>query len=32
MANWVARHQTMLHAQFDRLDAYLAAQKGKATR
>jgi DNA-binding transcriptional ArsR family regulator len=32
MANWVARHQTMLHAQFNRLDAYLAAQKGKATR
>jgi DNA-binding MarR family transcriptional regulator len=32
METWVARHQAMLHAQFDRLDAYLAGQKGKATR
>lgn len=32
MEAWVARRKTMLNAQFDRLDAYLAEQKGKATR
>ena len=29
---WVARRKTLLNAQFDRLDAYLAAQKGKPAR
>lgn len=32
MEAWVARHKTQLNAQFDRLDAYLAGQKGKAPR
>lgn len=32
MEAWVARHKTLLNAQFDRLGAYLAEQKGKATR
>jgi len=32
MEAWVARRKTQLNAQFDRLDAYLAEQKGKATR
>ena len=32
METWVARRKTLLNAQFDRLDAYLAEQKGKATR
>jgi len=32
MEAWVARRKTLLNAQFDRLDAYLAEQKGKATR
>ncbi|OYT91040.1 MAG: transcriptional regulator [Burkholderiales bacterium PBB3] len=29
MEVWLARHKTVLNTQFDRLDAYLAAQKGK---
>lgn len=32
METWVAKHKTMLNLQFDRLDAYLAEQKGKTTR
>jgi len=32
MEAWLAGHKSMLHAQFDRLDAYLAAQKTKAPR
>lgn len=32
MEAWVARRKTLLNTQFDRLDAYLAEQKGKATR
>lgn len=32
MERWVARHKTRLHAQFDRLDAYLAQQKANAAR
>ncbi len=32
MEAWVARRKALLHAQFDQLDAYLADQKGKATR
>jgi DNA-binding transcriptional ArsR family regulator len=32
MEAWVARRKTLLTAQFDRLDAYLAEQKGKAMR
>ena len=32
MEAWVARRKLLLNAQFDRLDAYLAEQKGKATR
>lgn len=32
MEAWVARRKTLLNAQFDRLDAYLAQQKGKGTR
>jgi DNA-binding transcriptional ArsR family regulator len=32
MEAWVARRKTLLNAQFDRLDAYLAGQQGKATR
>lgn len=32
MEAWVARHKTLLNAQFDRLDVYLAEQKGKVTR
>lgn len=32
MEAWVAQHKTRLNAQFDRLDAYLAGQKGKASR
>ncbi|MDM0074075.1 metalloregulator ArsR/SmtB family transcription factor [Variovorax sp. J2P1-59] len=32
MEAWVAKRKTLLNAQFDRLDAYLAEQKGKATR
>ena len=32
MEAWVARRKTLLSAQFDRLDAYLAEQKGKTTR
>ncbi len=32
MGAWVARRKTLLNAQFDRLDAYLAEQKGKARR
>ncbi|MET0335651.1 MAG: metalloregulator ArsR/SmtB family transcription factor [Rhizobacter sp.] len=32
MEAWVAKRKTQLHAQFDRLDAYLAAQKEKASR
>ena len=32
MEAWVARRKTLLNAQFDRLDAYLAEQNGKATR
>ncbi len=32
MEAWVAKRKTLLNAQFDRLDAYLAGQKGKATR
>ena len=31
MESWLAKHKTMLHAQFDRLDAYLASKK-KASR
>ena len=31
MEIWVAKHKAMLDAQFDRLDAYLTRQKGKAT-
>lgn len=30
MEDWVLRRQAQLNAQFDRLDAYLAAQKGKS--
>lgn len=32
MEAWIAQRKTLLNAQFDRLDAYLAEQKGKATR
>jgi DNA-binding transcriptional ArsR family regulator len=32
MQAWVAKRRKQLDAQFDRLDAYLAAQKSKATR
>jgi DNA-binding transcriptional ArsR family regulator len=32
MEAWVARRKAQLHAQFDRLDAYLAAQKEKPPR
>ena len=32
MEAWVTRRKTLLNAQFDRLDAYLAEQQGKATR
>lgn len=32
MQAWVAKHQRRLHAQFDRLDAYLAEQKTRAKR
>jgi DNA-binding transcriptional ArsR family regulator len=32
MESWVAKHKTLLNAQFDRLDAYLATQKSKPTR
>jgi hypothetical protein len=32
MEAWVAKRKTQLHAQFDRLDAYLAEQKDKAAR
>ena len=31
MEVWVARRKKLLNAQFNRLDAYLAEQKGKAT-
>lgn len=31
MAAWVAKRKTLLHAQFDQLDVYLAEQQGKAT-
>ena len=31
MEAWIASRKTLLNAQFDRLDAYLAEQKGKAT-
>lgn len=31
MEAWVAKRKTLLNAQFDQLDAYLAEQKGKAT-
>lgn len=31
MEGWVARRKKLLNAQFNRLDAYLAEQKGKAT-
>lgn len=29
MEDWVMKRKTQLNAQFDRLDAYLAGQKGK---
>lgn len=32
MEDWIVRRKTKLNAQFDRLEAYLAAQKEKATR
>ena len=32
LERWVAKHKAHLNAQFDRLDAYLAEQQGKATR
>lgn len=32
MEAWVAKRKTMLNTQFDRLDAYLSAQKGKTSR
>lgn len=32
METWVARRKALLTAQFDRLDGYLAEQKGKAKR
>lgn len=32
MEAWVAKRKTLLNAQFDRLDAYLAGQKGKAAK
>lgn len=32
MDAWVTRRKAQLHAQFDRLDAYLAAQKEKTPR
>jgi DNA-binding transcriptional ArsR family regulator len=32
MEAWVAKHKKRLNTQFDRLDAYLAEQKAKATR
>lgn len=32
MGAWLVRHKTMLHAQFDRLDAYLAEQHGRGPR
>lgn len=32
MEAWVTQHKTRLNAQFDRLDAYLAGQKGKTPR
>lgn len=32
MEAWVSRRKTLLNAQFDQLDAYLAEHKGKATR
>lgn len=32
MEAWVAKRKTQLNAQFDRLDAYLAAQKDRAPR
>lgn len=32
MEAWVAKRKTLLNVQFDRLNAYLAEQKGKATR
>ena len=31
MEAWVARRKPLLNAQFDRLDAYLAEQKGRST-
>lgn len=32
MEAWIARRKTLLNAQFDRLDAYLAEQKGRTAR
>jgi DNA-binding transcriptional ArsR family regulator len=32
MEAWVAKRKTLLNAQFDRLDAYLAGHKDKATK
>lgn len=32
LERWVTRRKALLHAQFDRLDAYLAARKGKSRR
>jgi len=32
MEAWIARRKALLNAQFDRLGAYLAEQKGKARR
>ena len=32
MGAWVARRRTLLNAQFDRLDAYLAEQIGRSAR
>lgn len=32
MEAWVARRKSLLNAQFDRLDAYLAEQKSKSPR
>lgn len=32
LESWVAKRKTLLNAQFDRLDAYLAEQKRKSTR
>jgi hypothetical protein len=32
MEDWIAKRKSQLNMQFDRLDAYLAEQAGKAKR